>query len=488
MSTLDADSMSAQSRSPPSAFTYSPLEVGSFRLLWIERVSDGHLVCTIRHFPIHEYPEYFALSYVWGDGAQDREILANEALLYISRHLLQGMSNMLLLFERDHPDNRWLWIDAVCIDQRNPEEKAIQVPLMGEIYSRAQQVLIWCGDTSDHDVDALCVFRWLFWFNAMKNSSNEDFTKGCITRCKELECLLAEIGIEEENLVALFNFTAMFANISEEHHQGRDQIKEFKQSRSGEHMLPQNHELWLHVLKILNHEWFWRIWTIQEIKLAKNATIVLGQCNLPWNFLDKLRRVLRHEHCVGTLFTLATSLQFGYDEITRTSVDARNFSPVSTTDKNKPIYDFQFLLLGISRHRTTIPKNYIYGLLGIVEESVRSRITVDYTDLISTAAVFTQAVMVACNLYRGGVFWTMLMELYMGMSNEVNSLPSWVPDFSSSSVQGSPAEFCGGPRMSASVRDKYKPLARISFQEDATAAILRGKTLDRVISAITSHK
>ena len=35
---------------------------------------------------------------------------------------------------------RYLWIDAVCINQSNIPEKQLQIPLMGEIYSQASLV------------------------------------------------------------------------------------------------------------------------------------------------------------------------------------------------------------------------------------------------------------------------------------------------------------------------------------------------------------
>ncbi|KAH9220635.1 heterokaryon incompatibility protein-domain-containing protein, partial [Leptodontidium sp. 2 PMI_412] len=50
-----------------------------------------------------------------------------------------------------------VWIDAVCIDQSNSDEKGIQVALISEIYSRASQAIVWLGsDTSDHED-----FLWL---------------------------------------------------------------------------------------------------------------------------------------------------------------------------------------------------------------------------------------------------------------------------------------------------------------------------------------
>lgn len=42
-----------------------------------------------------------------------------------------------------------LWIDQLCIAQLNPHEKAVQVGLMTQVYSRAEQVLICLGPEAD---------------------------------------------------------------------------------------------------------------------------------------------------------------------------------------------------------------------------------------------------------------------------------------------------------------------------------------------------
>jgi hypothetical protein len=41
---------------------------------------------------------------------------------------------------------RILWVDAVCIDQQNDDEKAHQVASMASIYARANRVIVWLGD------------------------------------------------------------------------------------------------------------------------------------------------------------------------------------------------------------------------------------------------------------------------------------------------------------------------------------------------------
>jgi hypothetical protein len=42
-------------------------------------------------------------------------------------------------------DRRTIWVDAICIDQSNPDERSQQVQLMGQIYRNAQRVLVWLG-------------------------------------------------------------------------------------------------------------------------------------------------------------------------------------------------------------------------------------------------------------------------------------------------------------------------------------------------------
>lgn len=45
------------------------------------------------------------------------------------------------------PDRvRLLWIDAVCINQHDQDEKSRQIPFMGQIYSGAFRVLVWLGN------------------------------------------------------------------------------------------------------------------------------------------------------------------------------------------------------------------------------------------------------------------------------------------------------------------------------------------------------
>ncbi|KAH7625119.1 hypothetical protein B0T09DRAFT_369600, partial [Sordaria sp. MPI-SDFR-AT-0083] len=50
-----------------------------------------------------------------------------------------------LLHLRDHSIQRTIWIDAICINQGDNEEKGHQVQSMAKIYAKASRVIVWLG-------------------------------------------------------------------------------------------------------------------------------------------------------------------------------------------------------------------------------------------------------------------------------------------------------------------------------------------------------
>ena len=86
---------------------------------------------------------YEALSYVWGSNDLCHAIICDEKALRVPRNLYRALH-----FLRRKTRSRLLWVDAVCIDQSNAEEKDFQIPLMRDIYSQARRSLIWLGEAS----------------------------------------------------------------------------------------------------------------------------------------------------------------------------------------------------------------------------------------------------------------------------------------------------------------------------------------------------
>lgn len=86
-------------------------------------------------------PSFHALSYVWGDPtAPGYKIICDEQIFVVTANL----HDALVALRGNAP--LYLWIDQICINQNNLQEKSFQIPLMRQIYSRAVKTIAWLGD------------------------------------------------------------------------------------------------------------------------------------------------------------------------------------------------------------------------------------------------------------------------------------------------------------------------------------------------------
>lgn len=138
----------SESADDDQRFRYQPLANpgSSIRLIEVdpELSTDGTL--QIQLFESALSGEYTCLSYVWGqenDGGGPFPILVNGKTFRIRCNL-----NIFLHVARRKYPKRKIWVDAICIDQNNDDEKSDQVSKMGEIYSRAMEVYAWLGEAS----------------------------------------------------------------------------------------------------------------------------------------------------------------------------------------------------------------------------------------------------------------------------------------------------------------------------------------------------
>ena len=131
-----------------SYYQYSPLppKGDNIRLLCLFPNEDeaAPLHCELRKYSLQRLGPrthlYETLSYAWGDLRETLPICVDKNPFPVTVNLHAALSRL-----RDHSFERVIWVDAVCIDQRNPEERKQQVQLMAEIYSRAYRVIVWLG-------------------------------------------------------------------------------------------------------------------------------------------------------------------------------------------------------------------------------------------------------------------------------------------------------------------------------------------------------
>ena len=104
----------------------------------------GHITCELIVVPVRGQVTYTALSYVWGEVRYPRSIRLNDRPVAVRENLWQFLNQM-------HQECRtgYFWIDALCINQFDIQERNHQVKMMGEIYSTAEQVVVWLGPEPD---------------------------------------------------------------------------------------------------------------------------------------------------------------------------------------------------------------------------------------------------------------------------------------------------------------------------------------------------
>lgn len=102
-------------------------------------------------------PAFNALSYTWGswDDSTSITIVNFDSGEEVDFPVTRNLFNALRRIRREEEDVIRLWVDQICINQRNEEEKAWQVRAMGNIYSFAWDVFIWLGDLDDEDLEPL---------------------------------------------------------------------------------------------------------------------------------------------------------------------------------------------------------------------------------------------------------------------------------------------------------------------------------------------
>ena len=155
-SSAQANTRRSSQTGDPSLYIYEdcPVKDGDIRVLTVRPgVYGDSLVGTLTSRPLQtnssshiEALPYEALSYHWGTGDYSCTIKihtseADPADFRIKPDLFGALNQLRL------PDgSRRLWIDAICINQDDDDEKNAQVSQMANVYSKAQSVCVWLGE------------------------------------------------------------------------------------------------------------------------------------------------------------------------------------------------------------------------------------------------------------------------------------------------------------------------------------------------------
>ncbi|EEU43827.1 uncharacterized protein NECHADRAFT_98494 [Fusarium vanettenii 77-13-4] len=187
--------------------------------------------------------------------------------------------------------------------------------------------------------------------------------------------------------------------------------------------------------KLLDAEWWNRIWIIQEFAYAKMSDPLLGYNNTwteAWVFLRGFN-VLQERLRVDLLSTAHASYRRILSDELRSTPDEYNLLQMRHwllhwSLRLHPIeYKVSDLLRGSRRYKASDPRDKIFALRSLMMEPLRTVFTPDYN--LSTRKLYTRmAAYLLCLEQWEGIYNTFPIRTHL-------NLPSWVPDFSYSDLQ-----------------------------------------------------
>jgi hypothetical protein len=132
----------------------------SIRLLRFSQREDGSFVGKLQTFLLASAPHFYTASYVWGD--------TRDSNIYI--HLSTGPLPILpsvvpflrmVTEHKDFDDKHWWWIDSLCINLTDGNEREEQVRIMADIYRKSKRAIVWLGEEKEPGSDCIGAIDFL---------------------------------------------------------------------------------------------------------------------------------------------------------------------------------------------------------------------------------------------------------------------------------------------------------------------------------------
>lgn len=112
----------------------------------LSEVVDSFTTSTVSEM-LHPFQRFTALSYVWGSPDAPKSILVDgKTRFWVTQNLYDALRSL-----RRPDEARAFWIDAICINQSDPDEKRLQIALMRRIYRQAHEVLAYIPQTPENN-------------------------------------------------------------------------------------------------------------------------------------------------------------------------------------------------------------------------------------------------------------------------------------------------------------------------------------------------
>lgn len=420
----------------------------------------GIVFAYLREYHLDQCPEFHALSYTWGSALEDtigsggvsNQPFSNGYLYIITTEKLPSCAQLdedwlsyrgvfqtitsadmfklelggnlldfLLCFTAFRARNtgdptiqKLFWIDAICINQADRIEKAIQIPLMGDIYSKASAVIVWLGKDEQYVSD----FLWL----------HNTVLPAMGAAMEEFETL--------ETFLEMLNEWSPLDNKEWLAHVGID---------CGEIS-------WLHRWKsyiqfFRSRRWFRRAWVVQEVCLARETFFLVGNelRAIPWDQIELLVTLMfgsswenqiydacpvikpggKYEGGFGVL--LISTNQGILARAGKRALDHEATTLRDTEEKDRKYGEILTLLMSVRAKESTMPEDKVYATLGMLAHILP--LASSLLRVIPSETIENLYTRVSTEILSQCTGLELLSYVGNHSSRKLKLLPSWVPDY-----------------------------------------------------------
>lgn len=402
------------------ALNYESLDVDSYeiRILTILPGLPASIVsCTMQRTSLISPIKYAALSYCWGDDSITTDILVNGVKIGVTVNLADALQHL-----RELGVSR-LWVDALCINQADKQEKGLQIRNMKHIYSKADMGYAWLGR---EDIDGTkAVFTFLM---SLLDSHSDTALPQTSHTCRSMT--------SAPSRSRRYRDQRLNRPTRQSTPQGRDcQRCRLEPCIQG-------------LQRILESQYWRRRWIIQETSACYRQVILCGDAAITLDEMDRALTLCRK----SCYWSSGAAKAFSWFESTTTF---RRFYQ----ENAKPSL---CQALEMSRDfASTDPRDAIFSLLGLCHDGPELVPMPNYSQSVVTIIIDLTRALIWKHKWLGFI-------LINGM-DRVNrtgseSLPSWAPDWLSGSL----------PSQAYRLDDEAKNRAMSQF--------CLGNTIDRHVS------
>ncbi|KFA72154.1 hypothetical protein S40288_07067 [Stachybotrys chartarum IBT 40288] len=326
-------------------------------------VANDELCLTVRLADLNDRPSYEALSYVWGSETNPLRIsIGRRWSLDISQNLECALRHI-----RYEDRSRTLWVDAVCINQEDLQERSQQVAMMGDIYELASRVIVWLGP-EENDSD-----RALDFFASLASMIHVNWAQGTMR-------------------------PSAF---------GQSQPQWADESPVPFDDIPKDYAA---IRALVNRPWFERVWIRQEITLGSSRSIVM--CG---------NKVILWQDFRNAIWCLSTKGDDQVDDPDDQTCLAYKLPFISNLCRAQ-LRNIRSVLADVRSAKCKDPRDRVYGLLNLLEPHVEELgIVPDYN--LTTTEVYLDLVLKSISHHK-----SLKLLRSAGLQRNVPKLPSWVPD------------------------------------------------------------